>query len=140
MSGPRTMTLRVSTPREELAIDAVLRLRCEAPDGLRGVLPGHEPALVLLLPGVVRLARADERGERRSYLAHEGGFLRVRPDDAALTSAWVAHGEDLDDLVARLRRRRARRAEAEAAARLLAERHERAAREALARLQREVRS
>jgi F0F1-type ATP synthase epsilon subunit len=132
------MSLRISTPREELHIEDVLRLRFEAPDGFRGVLPGHEPATAVLRAGVTRLVQGEGRDEQTSYLASEGGFLEIAPTEVLLTTRWVARGDDLAALVELLRRRGQRRRTIDTEARRLAERHELAARKALARLQREV--
>lgn len=134
----RTMRLRISTPREDLLIEGVLRIRVEAPDGSRGVLPGHERATTVVRAGVVRLARADGGAERISFLATEGGFLDISPAEARLITRWVAQGDELSALIELLRQRGTRRRTIDAEARRLAERHELAARKALARLQREV--
>lgn len=131
-----SLSLRISTPREETMIEGVLRLRFEAPDGFRGVLPGHEPATLILMPGVVRLVRGPEPAPY--YLATEGGFIEIDRAALSLTTRWAMGGDELGALATMLRARGERRRSIDAEARRLAERHELAARKALARLQREV--
>ncbi|MEZ6186817.1 MAG: hypothetical protein R3F62_17630 [Planctomycetota bacterium] len=133
------LTLRISSPLEALELEDVGGLRFEAPDGLRGVRPGHEPALAVVRPGVLRLVQRQAGAERTLYVACEGGFLEVSPREALLTTSWFVRDEDLGALVAALERRGQRRQALDQEARRLTELHELAARRALARLQREVR-
>ena len=126
------------TPRDATRIEGVTRLRFEAPDGLRGVWPGHEPASFVLRGGVVRLDHAPGGRAPTSYLATEGGFLEVRAGEVQVVSRWAAAHTELEALVAFLRQRRARRQGVDEEARRLFERHELATRKALAGLQREV--
>lgn len=130
-----TMRVMVSTPAEPIELGEVRHLRLEAPDGARGVLPGHEPARVSLLPGP--MVFVDAQGEER-YLATEGGIAVIDRDHVLLVCRWAAFAPDLDELRRQVARRRATRREAEHEARALAHRHEVATRRALAGLRREL--
>jgi len=128
--------LRLQTPAGEERVEEVVALRLETPDGARGVLPGHEPALALLAPGVgrYRVAGATEPG----YFAAEAGLAWIGPDEVRLVSRWIARAPSVAALVRLIEKRHTVRARLEESARRQVERHEVATRRALAKLQREV--
>ena len=132
----RTLTLRLQTPAGEEQQDSLIALRLETPDGARGVLPGHESALVLLAPGVGRY-RVEDASEPR-YFAAEAGLGWIGPEEVRLVSRWIARAPSLAALVRLVERRREVRGRLEESARRQVERHEVATRRALAKLQREV--
>ncbi|MCB9715411.1 MAG: ATP synthase F1 subunit epsilon [Myxococcales bacterium] len=132
------MEILVSTPSGLETIEGIVRLRLEAPDGARGVLPGHERARVGFLPGPVVLVSEDESGEQERYLATEGGVASIEPTRVLLVCRWAASATSLEQLRERVAARRATRTAAEQRARAIAHRHEMATRRALAGLRREV--
>ncbi len=140
MSASPTMTVVVATPDRQRIIEDVVRVRFEAPDGHRGVLPGHEPALASLRSGAIHVTRRGERPgeELESFLASEGGLASISPTEVRLLSRWAAEEETLEALLARLERRAASRRRVEHEARAVLARHDAALRRALAALQREV--
>lgn len=132
-----TMQVLLSTPSGLETIEGVTRLRLEAPDGSRGVLPGHEPARVAVRPGPAVLATGPEPQDER-YLVTEGGIAWIQPQRVLLVTRWAASAASLEVLREHVHARRATRAAAEQRARAIAHRHEMATRRALAQLRREV--
>ncbi|MEX1362272.1 MAG: ATP synthase F1 subunit epsilon [Nannocystaceae bacterium] len=138
MSARAVMQVLVSTPAGPYIVDDVIRLRLPAPDGARGVLPGHERARFGVLPGPLVLVCEGPDGEHEHYLATEGGVASVDPRRVLLVCRWAAAASTLDALREQVAARRATRATAEQRARTVAHRHEMATRRALAELRREV--
>lgn len=137
--GPRPpLEVLVSIPSGPLRFEGIVRLRLEAPDGSRGVLPGHEPARFAFVPGPAVLTSMEDDAERERYLVTEGGVAQVGPRRILLVTPWAATAETLDELRAHVLERRATRMTAEQRARAIAHRHEMATRRALAGLRREV--
>lgn len=134
----RTMTVEVSTPAEHLTLTGIRRLRLEATDGSRGILPGHERARLAFMAGPIELGEGPHDDERVRYLVTEGGAARIDPDGVLLVCRWAATADSLAELRQHVLARRAQRAAAEEEARTLAHRHEVATRRALAGLRREL--
>lgn len=134
----RTMTVRVYTPAGLAVHTNVRRLRLEATDGARGVLPGHERARLTFVAGPIELVDEHDEEERSHFLATEGGVARVGPDGVTLVCRWAAHADSLEGLREHVKARHVERAIAEQEARAVAHRHEVATRRALAGLRREV--
>lgn len=131
----RTFTLFLQSPASCEEVPGVVSLRFEAPDGARGVQPGHEPALALLESGVARLRNGDDA---TTYLATDGGLVWIDRGDVRIVSRWIARAPSMEALVRLVQRRRQVRGRLEEHARRQAQRHEVATRRALAKLQREV--
>lgn len=127
-------TLVLQSPAGADEVEGVTALRFEAPDGARGVQPGHEPALALLASGMASY----RCGESTAYLATEGGVAWIDRQRVRLVSRWIARAPSMEALLRLVKRRRILRDRLEEQARRQAERHELATRRALAKLQREV--
>jgi F0F1-type ATP synthase epsilon subunit len=134
----RTMEVRISTPAGLEVAGGILRVRLEATDGSRGVLPGHERARLALVPGPIELWDHAEGRERCRYVITEGGVAVLEPGGVTLVCRWAARADSLAALREHVRARRAERAAAEQEARAIAHRHEVATRRALAGLRREL--
>ena len=65
-------------------------------EGDIGVLPGHEPLLALLVPGVVEVVTADGRSES---IAVDGGFISVAHGHVSVLShvAQLGHEVGLEE-------------------------------------------
>lgn len=65
-------------------------------EGDIGILPGHEPLLSLLQPGVVEVVTADGRGES---IAVDGGFISVAHGHVSVLSqvALLGHEVSLEE-------------------------------------------
>lgn len=135
----RTMRLTIDTPTEERVLEGVTCVRLEAPDGHRGVQPGHETALAVVVPGVLHVRRQLEGGlSEESFLACEGGLAWIEAREVRVVTSWAGGAKSLERVVQLLRARARRREQLEGSARALLERHEAATRRALLGLQRKV--
>ncbi len=134
----RTMSVRVSTPAKLTIHAGIRRLRLDATDGARGVLPGHERARLTFVAGPIELVDEAPGHERARYIATEGGVALVDPDTVTLVCRWAAHADSLEGLREHVKARHAEQAAAEQEARTVAHRHEVATRRALAGLRREA--
>lgn len=134
----RTMEVRISTPAGLEVEGGILRVRLEATDGARGVLPGHERARLCLVAGPIELWDHAGGRERCRFVVTEGGVAEVEPEGITLVCRWAARAASLPALREQVQARRAERAAAEQEARAIAQRHETATRRALAGLRREV--
>jgi len=132
------LTVEVSTPAGLAVYEGIRRVRLEATDGSRGVLPGHEPARLTFVAGPIELWEGEPEDERARYVATEGGVALVQPRGVLLVCRWAAVADSLPALREHVLARRAQRALAEEQARALAHRHEVATQRALAGLRREV--
>jgi F0F1-type ATP synthase epsilon subunit len=128
------MKLEIITPARTLVFDGVVSLRFDAPDGARGVLPGHERARVVVEPGAIEIAIA----EGRRVIGTEGGIAVIDPAVFRLVTPWAAGAGDFGELERLVAARSSWRATAEAEARAIAARHDMATRRALASLRRQV--
>ena len=61
-------------------------------EGDIGILPGHEPLLALLVPGVVEVVTADGRSES---IAIDGGFISVAHGHVSVLSQLAKLGEEV---------------------------------------------
>ena len=133
-----TLTLRIVTPTAITVIEGVTQLRLGAPDGSRGVLPGHEPARLVVDPEPLEVTRGHDEAQTRSFVANEGGVVWVDRDAVTVVTRWATVADDLPGLLDTVRGREAMRREVEAEARAVAHGHELATQRALAALRREV--
>ncbi|MCA9690687.1 MAG: hypothetical protein KC636_13845 [Myxococcales bacterium] len=134
----RTFEVVVCVPGDEVRFPAATSLRLCVADGLRGVLPGHEPALVRVTEGELQVTHVDAGGVARSRIATEGGLAHITPTSVLLVLRWATIAAQREELMRRVLERAAERATLEREAVRLSHQHERATRRALARLQREV--
>lgn len=61
-------------------------------EGDIGILPGHEPLLALLVPGVVEVVTADGRSES---IAIDGGFISVAHGHVSVLSQMAQPGQEV---------------------------------------------
>ena len=94
----RSMRVELWTPAGADVLEPVLRLRLEAADGSRGILPGHEAARLSFAAGPVELARPTPLGETIEYVATEGGVARIDPGGVTLLCRWAARADSLESL------------------------------------------
>jgi len=128
-----TLRLHLCTPFGEEVVEGVTHLRLEAPDGARGVQPGHEPGLLNLRPGALTV-----RAEAEFFVATEGGFAWIEPERVRVITRWAARAATFQELVELLETRAQRRSRLEGEVQAQLKRHEVATQRALIGLQREV--
>ncbi|HUL68072.1 MAG TPA: F0F1 ATP synthase subunit epsilon [Burkholderiaceae bacterium] len=96
-----TLTLYLLDARSERRMDGVVSLVAADDSGQFGILPGHEPMITALAPGLIR-CRPAERGV--FYAACAGGVLCCRDNEVRIVSARFLIGERADELTAELDR------------------------------------
>lgn len=133
----RVMQVEVLTPAGSRVYDDVVRMRFEASDGSRGVLPGHERSRSVVAAGAVEIVRVDGKV---TYVACEEGLASIRPGLVQIVSPWAAEADALSVLHLRVADRARDREVVEGEARAVARRHETATQRALVGLRREVES
>ena len=79
------MTLYLQSPAGCEVIREVTSVRFDAPDGARGVQPGHEPAVALLRQGMASY----RVGEALVYVASEGGMSSTSAISAGLQPWFI---------------------------------------------------
>lgn len=87
-----TIELEVATPDRELVREKVGDVQVPAKDGYLGVLPGHAPLLSLLGTGALSYSV----GSRRHFIALQGGFLEVLPEQVRVLANQAERAEDID--------------------------------------------
>jgi F-type H+-transporting ATPase subunit epsilon len=88
----KTLTLELVTPEKVAAQGQADFVVLPAFEGEMGVLPGHQPFLVQLAPGEVRIT---EKGEVRSF-AVSGGFAEIKDDKVALFAETAEEAQQID--------------------------------------------
>lgn len=81
----------VSADRQVWSGDAV-NIIARTVEGDIGILPGHEPLLAVLVPGVVEIVTADGRSET---LVVEGGFISVAHGHVSVLSQEASMGHEV---------------------------------------------
>lgn len=88
----KALTLELVTPEKVAAQGQADFVVLPAQDGEMGVLPGHQPFLVQLKAGEVRVT---EHGEVRRF-AVSGGFAEIRNDTVSLFAETAEQAEQID--------------------------------------------
>lgn len=88
--------LEMFTPQKQFFLDKAESFVCSSVNGELCVLAGHQPMLVALEPGEVRLTVNGE--VKRAYVAD--GFMEVRPDHVMVFSHICEWPEDIDEVMA----------------------------------------
>ena len=101
-----TLEVHIVTPEREVWSGDVDELIARGVDGEVGILGGHEPLLVQLAIGPLRLlAAAEGGGETRAVV--DGGFLHVSTHEGRTRAdVLAAHAELADEIDLELARRR----------------------------------
>ncbi len=89
--------LEMFTPQKQFFMGEVSSFVCSSEDGELCVLSGHQPMLVALAPGEVRIKIGDE--VKNAYVSD--GFMEVRPDHVMVFSHLCEWPEDIDEVKAK---------------------------------------
>ena len=87
-----TIELEIATPARELVRESVSEVQIPGKDGYLGILPGHAPLLGLLGTGSLVYSA----GGRKKYLAIQGGFMEVLPDQVRVLADVAERAEEIN--------------------------------------------
>jgi F-type H+-transporting ATPase subunit epsilon len=93
----RTLTLELVTPEKVVLTEAADKVVLPALGGEMGVLPEHEPYMVQLTSGEVRVTHGGET----KCLAVSGGFAEILNDKVSLFAETAETANDIDEERAR---------------------------------------
>lgn len=82
-----TFSLEIATPERKFYMETVEMVVVQTPQGEMGVLPGHEPLLVAIQIGAIKIKKNGEWLE--AFL--NSGFMEVNPDKTVIlcdTAEW----------------------------------------------------
>jgi len=96
-----TLTIDLLDGRGERRVEGIASLVAADDSGQFGILPGHEPLVTALAPGLLRCRRADGGV---LYAACAGGVLSCRDDEVRIVSARFLVGDHAETLSAELDR------------------------------------
>lgn len=102
-----TMHLDVVSAEQSIFSGTVEFVAARAAHGELGILPRHQPMLVQLQPGEVRVKV--EGGEEQFFYV-SGGMLEVQPNVVTVLADTAARAKDLDEAAALEAKRRAEKA------------------------------
>lgn len=88
----KTLTLELVTPEKVALTEEADMVVLPAFEGEMGVLPGHEPFMVELNAGEVRV----DNGSAKKWLAISGGFAQVLNNKVSVFAETAEMSEDID--------------------------------------------
>lgn len=88
----KTIKVNVVTPDGPVYESAVEMVSTKARGGELGILPGHIPMVAPLEIAALRL----KNGGSTEFVAINGGFLEVRPDQVTILAQSAEKAEDID--------------------------------------------
>ena len=89
---PKTLTFEMVTPERIALTESADFVVLPAVGGEMGILPGHEPFLVQLSEGEVRVSA----GEQTKHFAVSGGFAEIRLDKVAVFAETAEMAGEID--------------------------------------------
>lgn len=90
---PKTFKLSIITPEHSFFEDDVEMLVFDSADGEIGVLPGHEPMIVAMEDGEIRIRL---KGGAWRDAATSRGFATIRPQEVLLLTQTAEWPEEID--------------------------------------------
>ncbi|WP_307472673.1 F0F1 ATP synthase subunit epsilon [Cytobacillus purgationiresistens] len=99
----KTIKVSVVTPDGPVYEADVEMVSTKAESGELGILAGHVPMVAPLQIGAVRL----KNGDQTDFVAVNGGFLEVRPDQVTILAQSAEQANEIDLERAKLARERA---------------------------------
>ena len=86
------MQLQIITPDRILCDEPVKMVEMRTAEGEIGVLPGHIPVTVMMVPGVAHITTA----EGKRHIAVHDGFVEIQPDRVTIMAEMAEWPEDID--------------------------------------------
>lgn len=93
-----TLRLSITTPKHVFFEDDAMELIIESQDGQIGILPGHQPMVVSMVEGMLRVRH--KNGQWHNAAA-SSGFATVLPDEVEVLLQTAEWEEDIDESIAR---------------------------------------
>lgn len=98
------LTIELITPEKLSLSEPADFVVLPAFEGEMGVLPGHEPFMVQLMPGEVRV----QEGDDTRYYAISGGFAEVTGEKVEIFAETAENAQEIDEERAKQARERAK--------------------------------
>lgn len=93
------LNLRLVTPDATLYDERVYEVILPTAQGQIAVLPGHQPLITLLRPGVIMIRRQKSDPDHElDLLASSGGFAEITTGAVRIMADSAERAEDLDEL------------------------------------------
>ena len=86
------MQMQIITPDRILSDEPVKMVEMRTAEGEIGVLPGHIPVTVMMVPGVAHITTA----EGKRHIAIHDGFVEIQPDRVTIMAEMAEWPEDID--------------------------------------------
>jgi len=90
----RELQVVLLTPEEKTILQKVNYLLLDCPDGKRGILPGHAPAIIEVAIGVMEVRF---QSGTREYYALSGGIAEVTPKAVTILTETCERGSEIDE-------------------------------------------
>lgn len=103
MAGGKEIALRIITPERVFYEGAADMIEFNTTEGEIGVLPGHIPMTVIIMPGVLTIHEA--QGEK--WAALHSGFAEILPDQVTILAEVVEWPDEINRTRAEAARERA---------------------------------
>ena len=101
----KTLLLRAVAPDRTLLNESVSMVVFRTVHGDMGILPGHEPGVVMLSTGIMRVFHGKEE---TTYLVN-GGFAMISKDEVVVMSELAERADRMEALLTELEQQRLRR-------------------------------
>ncbi len=105
MAQGKDFTLRIITPERVFYEGVVEMVEFNTTEGEIGVLPGHVPMTVILMPGVLTIHEPEEE----KWAALHSGFAEILPDGITILAEVVEWPQEIDRTRAEAAKERAER-------------------------------
>ncbi len=90
-----TIQVRVVSAEEQIYSGEAELVALPGKMGELGILPGHEPLITLIKPGMVRIHRPNTKEIEEIFVA--GGILEVQPTVVTVLADTAVRSQDLDE-------------------------------------------
>ena len=87
-----TMRLQIITPDRSICDEPVKMVEMRTAEGEIGVLPGHIPVTIMMVPGIVHITTE----EGKKHAAVHDGFVEIQPDGVSIMAEMAEWPEDID--------------------------------------------
>ena len=108
MANPTSLQLKLVTLLGEKLSEPIYEAILPSKSGLITILPGHEPLVTLLKPGVMTIRRhKDDPDMKMEFLALSGGVARITQEELVILADEAESDREIADKEARIAYERA---------------------------------